>query len=173
MTVDSVGEIDDNDLDDKNEDGKEKVNVGAEHVKKTEALYCDLCITYFAIKEDEEGAIKRHCSSRSHLKSYLRYKEDQNLRLEAERVQRRQKDSSSSKEKKKDKDRDDSEKTEEKNANNENENENEGTEDKLWEDVDKDLGDLLNDVGRDVAEDEEEEEEDGSVLDINIERLVI
>lgn len=165
MTVDSIGEIDIGDGDIKEgEEGKEKINVGAEHVKKTEALYCDLCRYYIPLKEEEESVIKKHCATRSHLKAFVRYREDQSLRLEAERIQRKQKEA---KEKKKEA----AEKSSEVKKENGDENE-EGGEDKIWEDVDKDLGDLLREVGPD-GDHEDEDEEDGSVLNINIERLYI
>lgn len=46
--------------------------------------------------------------------------------------------------------------------------EKEGQENKLWEDVDKDLGDLLREV--EPHERDEDEEENDSVLNIDIER---
>lgn len=165
MTVDSVGEIDGHleEIEDKAEDEvkESKVNVGAEHVKKTEGFYCDLCRLFFACKEDEEAVLKKHCATRSHLKAFLRYKEDQNLRAEAERIQRRQKD-------KKDVKKEGGDKSEKDKDHENGEDNEEGGEDKLWEDVDKDLGDLLREVG---PEGHEDDEEDGSVLNINIERF--
>lgn len=102
MTVDSIGEVDDqNEIDDEqsekkddnlpHDDAKSKgeINVGNEHVKKVEVYYCELCRFYLPLNEDQAAALAKHCGTRSHLRSYLRYKENQSLRLAAEKVHRR------------------------------------------------------------------------------------
>lgn len=67
----------------------ENVNVGNEHVKKIEVLYCDLCRYYLPHLEDPEAALQKHCSTRNHLRAYLRYKENQSLKITAELIHRR------------------------------------------------------------------------------------
>lgn len=67
----------------------ESVNVGNEHVKKIEVLYCDLCRYYLPHLEDPEAALQKHCSTRNHLRAYLRYKENQSLKITAELIHRR------------------------------------------------------------------------------------
>lgn len=98
-TVDSVGDIDYvpiiNDLDEKEEiadngtASKANVLVGSEHVKKVEALYCEICHYFLPKHKDSEQALKKHCNVRTHLRNYLRFKEDETLRLAAEKVHRR------------------------------------------------------------------------------------
>ncbi|KAG4073646.1 hypothetical protein HA402_000870 [Bradysia odoriphaga] len=103
MTVDSIGDVDDQneneeDLLEKKEENsgtedikpKTEINVGNEHVKKVEVYYCELCRYYLPLTDDQTTALSKHCGSRSHLRSYLRYKENQNLRLAAEKIHRRQ-----------------------------------------------------------------------------------
>lgn len=68
---------------------KSEINVGNEHVKKVEVYYCDLCRFYLPLNDDQTSALSKHCGSRSHLRSYLRFKENQNLRLAAEKIHRR------------------------------------------------------------------------------------
>lgn len=91
--VDSVGDIDENENEDSDEKGEDTINpdinVGAEHVKRVEAFYCDLCHYYLPMNKDPEEALKKHCNIRSHLKNYLRHQEDQSLRLCAEKIHRR------------------------------------------------------------------------------------
>lgn len=98
MTVDSVGDVDGNDAEDANdvanndnadELNKEEVNVGSEHVKKVDAHYCELCRVYLPHQEDFETSLRRHCLNRSHLRAYLQFREDKNLRKTAEMVHRR------------------------------------------------------------------------------------
>lgn len=71
-----------------------EINVGVEHVQKMEVYFCDLCRYYLPVMEDIEGRIKRHCASRQHLRAYLRFKDDRDLRLEAERVHRKRQEKS-------------------------------------------------------------------------------
>lgn len=69
---------------------KTNINVGTEHIKKVEVFFCELCRLYLPCKGETEATIlKRHCSTRSHLKLYIRYKDDRSLRLEAERIHRK------------------------------------------------------------------------------------
>lgn len=102
MTVDSIGDVDDqNENEDEQTEKKEEnstiddikpkneINVGNEHVKKVEVYYCELCRFYLPLNDDQTAALAKHCGSRSHLRSYLRYKENQNLRLAAEKIHRR------------------------------------------------------------------------------------
>lgn len=93
-TVDSVGDVDGAQVE--CDEGSEKsskpnveINVGAEHVKRVEVNYCELCRYYLSRQEDYEVALKKHCSTRGHLRAFLRYKENQSLRMAAEQVQRR------------------------------------------------------------------------------------
>lgn len=116
MTVDSIGDVDcidigvddddtsneknNKDANDENTVGNgttiiksrssaQDVNVGNEHVKKVEVYYCELCRYYLPMKEEYEIALRKHCATRSHLRSYLRFKENQNLRAAAEKIHRR------------------------------------------------------------------------------------
>lgn len=82
---------------------KETINVGAEHVKKVEVHYCDLCRIYLSRYESPDRAIKQHCRGRMHLQRYVRYKEDKDLRRQAERIHRKSQEAKEAKEKEKDK----------------------------------------------------------------------
>lgn len=66
-----------------------EINVGNEHVKKIEVLYCELCRYYLPHLEDPVAALQKHCSTRNHLRAYLRYKENQSLKITAEMIHRR------------------------------------------------------------------------------------
>lgn len=103
-TVDSVGDVDDEDAGDlaekaaaaaqEEEIEDEDVNIGVEHVQKVEVFYCDLCRYYFPQKagaDDMEERLKRHCQSRAHLRSYLQFKDDELLRQDAERLAKKKK----------------------------------------------------------------------------------
>lgn len=113
MTVDSIGDVDGHTseeatavtgTDDHSSEKKEgvngdesahsskskaEINVGTEHMRKVEVYYCDLCRFYLPHNEEQEAALKKHCGTRSHLRSYLRYKGNQNLRLAAEKIHRK------------------------------------------------------------------------------------
>lgn len=198
MTVDSIGDVDDqneneDDQSEKKEENsatedirpKTEINVGNEHVKKVEVYYCELCRYYFPLTEDQTTALSKHCGSRSHLRSYLRYKENQNLRLAAEKIHRRQErqEREAKKEKaagkfysnckrrtevvwekyfvwclakavKADVEQEPNDSVKE---NNEDEND-DNVEDKIWADVDKDLGELLQEVGNIEENDNEDED---------------
>ncbi|KAJ6642966.1 Cip1-interacting zinc finger protein, partial [Pseudolycoriella hygida] len=175
MTVDSIGDVDDHNENDEEQserkdensatDGrkpKADINVGNEHVKKVEVYYCELCRFYLPLNDDQATALSKHCCSRSHLRAYLRYKENEDLRLAAEKIHRRhQQEREAKKEKaaaktaakaevkqegsdsikvKRDDEIDDS------------------VEDKIWADVDKDLGELLQEVGNIEENDNEDED---------------
>lgn len=217
MTVDSVGEIDE-DIDadmeallnetqtneENSEEGeeKERTPVGAEFIKEMKAFYCELCEHYSADKGTLEAYSKKHCLQRSHLKAYLRHKEEEKLAKKRKETKDKKKSEADKKEESDNKEKDDEEgeqeeeeeeveviedqdeegeeehETHEENGaedeeeeQNEEEHENEEKappEDKLWEDVDKDLGDLLREV--EPHERDEDEEENDSVLNIDIER---
>lgn len=68
---------------------RNEINVGNEHVKKIEVFYCELCRYYLPHLEDPEAALQKHCSTRNHLRAYLRYKENQSLKHTAELIHRR------------------------------------------------------------------------------------
>ncbi|XP_031632497.1 zinc finger protein on ecdysone puffs-like isoform X2 [Contarinia nasturtii] len=102
LIVDSVGDVnggefsfndesDENPIDVKSSDvtSRAEINVGNEHVKKVEVLYCELCRYYLPHLDDSEAALQKHCSTRNHLRAYLRYKENQSLKITAEMIHRR------------------------------------------------------------------------------------
>lgn len=62
--------------------------IGAEHCKKVEVYYCDLCRIYLPRLDDIERSLVLHCRSRNHLYLYVRYRDDQALRKRAERLHR-------------------------------------------------------------------------------------
>lgn len=102
LIVDSVGDVNGGDFS-LNEESDEnttvdakpadtsraEINVGNEHVKKVEVLYCELCRYYLPHLEDPDAALQKHCSTRNHLRAYLRYKENQSLKITAEMIHRR------------------------------------------------------------------------------------
>lgn len=103
LIVDSVGDVNGgefpfNDESDENatvdvkptvDTSRAEINVGNEHVKKIEVLYCELCRYYLPHLEDPDAALQKHCSTRNHLRAYLRYKENQSLKITAEMIHRR------------------------------------------------------------------------------------
>lgn len=103
-TVDEVGEDDDDDEEANKEEEKdeaeeeeeeeqvdsgEDINVGSEHVKTVEVGYCELCFSYVSHRGDQALNLKRHCASRSHLRYYIRYKDDLMLKEEAEALHKK------------------------------------------------------------------------------------
>lgn len=101
LIVDSVGDVNGGELS-LNEESDENtteikapettrgdINVGNEHVNKIEVLYCELCRYYLPHLEDPDAALQKHCSTRNHLRAYLRYKENQSLKITAELIHRR------------------------------------------------------------------------------------
>ncbi|KAK0181468.1 hypothetical protein PV327_003752 [Microctonus hyperodae] len=65
---------------------KQMIKVGAEYVKLVEAQFCELCKMYLPRNENIEKALAFHCSTRSHLKRYVRDNDDKALRRQAERI---------------------------------------------------------------------------------------
>lgn len=102
MTLDSVGDVDEeeespekkkekpesegpNDTE-KKPKSKQMIKVGAEYIKRIEVQFCELCKMYLPRSENSERAIALHCSTRSHLKRYVRDNDDKALRRQAERI---------------------------------------------------------------------------------------
>ncbi|XP_032688591.1 zinc finger CCCH domain-containing protein 13-like isoform X2 [Odontomachus brunneus] len=112
MTLDSVGDVDEDEgSNDKKKDkvegettseaekkskGKQMIKVGAEYIKRVEVQYCELCKIYLPRSENTERAVALHCSTRSHLKRYVRDNDDKALRRQAERIHLQSSSSSSS-----------------------------------------------------------------------------
>ncbi|CAG9796643.1 unnamed protein product [Diatraea saccharalis] len=168
MTLDSVGDVDEVEDDDSGGEKKEEsapkkpkveINIGSEHIKKMEVWWCELCRVYLPRLEpggaEEAEALRRHCRLRIHLGRYVQHRDTRTLRKHAERIHRQlhqqkeeEKEASAadeSGEKVK------QEKTETIEDTKKNENGSEavnmsGSEDKLWADVDKDIGELLREV---------------------------
>lgn len=128
------------------EDGeaKETVNVGIEQIRKIEAYYCDLCKMYLPRADESEmdGILSRHCSQKIHRKRYLRFKDEDQIKTEVqeEKDDKKENDDKVSEcdikvEDTLDKD------------------------DKLWADVDKDLGDILAEAQSGNKSSDEDEED--------------
>lgn len=145
MTLDSVGDVDDEESEKPNTDTKESINVGVDHVKKVEVYYCDLCRIYLSRHATPEREIKEHCRGRMHLQRYVRYKEVKDLRKQAERIHRKSQEAKEKKE-----GVEDDIKKEVKNE----------EDDKLWADVDKDLGEILAEVNAEGGNKSSDEDED-------------
>nr|XP_029725815.1 zinc finger protein on ecdysone puffs isoform X2 [Aedes albopictus] len=160
---DSVGRPGSDDEDDTDDE----TVIGGEHVKKVEVQYCDLCNMYLPRREDPEKMLAMHCKTRSHLKLYIREREDKKLRERAERIHKKKlSDAKAKKDAKKEKETSVSEadtsvkqEATEKKAGEEGEGKDATTDDQMWEVVDNDIGDLLREVGG-PGEDGEEEEDD-------------
>ncbi|XP_057339136.1 uncharacterized protein LOC130676698 isoform X3 [Microplitis mediator] len=105
MTLDSVGDVDaeedEESADKKKKDKpdtenpaetekkpkhKQMIKVGVEYIKTVEVQFCDLCKVYLPRNENSERALALHCSTRSHLKRYVRDNDDKALRRQAERI---------------------------------------------------------------------------------------
>ncbi|XP_076643722.1 uncharacterized protein LOC143353974 isoform X3 [Halictus rubicundus] len=102
MTLDSVGDVDEDEESpekkkekpeseganeaEKKPKSKQMIKVGAEYIKRVEVQFCELCKTYLPRSENNERAIALHCSTRSHLKRYVRDNDDKALRRQAERI---------------------------------------------------------------------------------------
>ncbi|XP_011645932.1 uncharacterized protein LOC105432700 isoform X2 [Pogonomyrmex barbatus] len=102
MTLDSVGDVDEDEESsekkkektegessseaEKKTKSKQMIKVGAEYIKRVEVQYCELCKSYLPRSENTERAIALHCSTRSHLKRYVRDNDDKALRRQAERI---------------------------------------------------------------------------------------
>lgn len=156
------------------------IYVGSEFVKEIQVKYCDLCQGYLP-REDGEAAVRKHCAKRSHLNNYLEHKEIERLRLAAVKIhQQEEKKRQIEKRKRAEKVTKDAasasaaskvanEKIEhaaEKSATSGGSGAEAGQEDdeeamdsKIWADVDKDLGELLQAVSSENANDDEDEED--------------
>lgn len=111
-------------------------------------------------KDDPEIALKKHCTMRSHLRAYVRYRDDRTLRKAAERIHKKHNESKQKDGKKVDET--DETKADDKKTKEPTEDGKDGSEvgdDKMWEDVDKDLGELLLEVGPSANNDDEDDED--------------
>ncbi|ETN64933.1 hypothetical protein AND_003302 [Anopheles darlingi] len=89
IRADSDDDDDDEDDDDDNGDELQMI-IGEEHVKKVEVQYCELCNIYLPRRMDsQEKVLRDHCKKRSHLKLYIRYRNDKKLREKAERIHKK------------------------------------------------------------------------------------
>uniref|UniRef100_A0A0C9R0F9 Pep_3 protein n=1 Tax=Fopius arisanus TaxID=64838 RepID=A0A0C9R0F9_9HYME len=102
MTLDSVGDVDaeegeelaekkkkdetSQEVEPKKAKTKQMIKVGAEYIKRVEVQFCELCKVYLPRNENSERAVALHCSTRSHLKRYVRDNDDKALRRQAERI---------------------------------------------------------------------------------------
>lgn len=199
LTVDSVGEIDDDIMDadvdailleaetaqkSTDEETRKRGLIGLDFIKEVEAFYCELCNHYSQKQGDDnlEEYTKKHCMQHSHVKHYLRHKEETEKKIKSEAGDDDEDeddlhgDEEDNTQLPKDTDEADAEEDIEMEAKDEDEEEEDyeaadGADtpgEKLWEEVDKDLGDLL--AARDHDDNGEEEDEDESVLNIDIER---
>lgn len=144
---------------------KREINVGSEYLKKVETLYCELCRIYLNHRDDPEKVLKDHCGVRSHLRAFLRQKEDRTVRKDA--VQKKESDEKKEKEvAEKSEEKEEEQVTDDTSSMTTTQNESETKvddlegDDKLWADVDKDLGDLLNEVQPEGEENDDEDDED-------------
>uniref|UniRef100_A0A6M2DTG6 Uncharacterized protein n=1 Tax=Xenopsylla cheopis TaxID=163159 RepID=A0A6M2DTG6_XENCH len=154
---------------------KTEINVGSEHVRKIEVYYCELCKMYLPRHEEPEAALKKHCRIRTHLQRYVRHRDDKELRKQAEKMHRKNQEAKEAKKKsdesgevtastpKKGKESNgvqDSAKKEsasKKKIENGSVGDEDENVDKLWEDVDKDLGDILREVEPTKSSDDEDD----------------
>lgn len=167
----------DDDEDESDDVDDDTVIIGAEHVKKVEVQYCDLCNMYLPRRDDPEKMLRAHCKNRAHLRLYIRQREDKKLRMRAERIHKKKLTDAKAKKaaKKGDKDTsvaseaDSSEKADsaaagaaksDKKSDDADKKEETTNEDQLWEVVDNDLGDLLREVSNPTEDAEEEEDEE-------------
>lgn len=117
------------------------VNIGVEQIRKVEVQYCDLCRIYLARGDEAamEKIIARHCKQLTHMQRYIRYKEDKEIEKRAQRLQRKE----AAERKAKAEAEAGATKKEDGAEGEKKEDEEETVDDKLWADVDKDLGDIL------------------------------
>ncbi|CAK1539970.1 unnamed protein product [Leptosia nina] len=183
MTLDSVGDVDEVEDDDSGAEKKEEekpkkakveINIGSEHIKKIEVWWCSLCRTYLPRAEagstEEAEAMRRHCRLRIHLRHYVQHRDTRTLRKQAERIHRQlhrhaeeEKENvteeTSEPKVKEEKIEANAEKNCEKMENGTDTMNASGNEEKLWADVDKDIGELLREVapkGNEASDDEED-----------------
>lgn len=79
----------DDDDDDDSDDAEGQTVIGSEHVNKVEVQFCDLCNMYLPRRDDPEKVLRTHCKTRSHLRLYIRNREDKKLRERAERIHKK------------------------------------------------------------------------------------
>lgn len=146
-TIDSVGDGDGS------EGGeKEEVNVGLEKIRKIEVHYCDLCKMYLPRGEENElsDILTKHCKQKVHSKRYARLKEKEDLEkkkaIKEEESSDVQMENGDEADEKGDDTKDDDD----------------AREDKIWADVDKDLGDILAEA-ESANKSSDEDEEDSHV----------
>jgi len=190
-TVDSVGEIDvdmiDADVDamvteaetalkSEDEETRKRALIGPDFIKTIEAFYCELCNHYSSKTDDVslEDYTKKHCLQHSHVKAFLRNKEETEKKNKAEEGDEEdhdedQKGGDDEAEGDEEIDGKIKEDDDEDYGDGDGEDGDETHDEKLWEEVDKDLGDLLAEV---EPLGQQEDEEDESVLNIDIERYV-
>uniref|UniRef100_A0A182NIG9 U1-type domain-containing protein n=1 Tax=Anopheles dirus TaxID=7168 RepID=A0A182NIG9_9DIPT len=87
---DDEEEEEDDEEDEENDDESQMI-IGAEHVKKVQVQYCDLCIMYLPRRPEnqQDRVLREHCKQRPHLKQYIRFRNDKKLREQAERIQKK------------------------------------------------------------------------------------
>ncbi|CAK1601993.1 unnamed protein product [Parnassius mnemosyne] len=181
MTLDSVGDVDEVEEDDSSGEKKDdatpkkpkvEINIGSEHIKKVEVWWCELCRVYLPRAEaggaEEAEALRRHCRLRVHLGRYVQHRDTRTLRRHAERIHRQlhqhKEDEKTDAGEENSEDKSKTEKTEPVNDKKNIENGTDvanasGSEDKLWADVDKDIGELLREVdpqGNEGSDDDED-----------------
>lgn len=61
---------------DEDDEEQSDVNVGGEHVKEVVVSFCELCHFYISHQRNSERAVKRHCTMRTHLRNFIKYKDD-------------------------------------------------------------------------------------------------
>ncbi|XP_045448175.1 zinc finger protein on ecdysone puffs [Melitaea cinxia] len=181
MTLDSVGDVDEVEDEDSGGEKKEEsstkkpkveINIGSEHIKKLEVWWCELCRVYLPRAEggsaEEAEALRRHCRLRVHLGRYVQHRDTRTLRRHAERIHRQlhqqKEDEKEAAAEETAENKNKVEKTEPATEKKNQENGADvvnasGSEDKLWADVDKDIGELLREVdpqGNEASDDEED-----------------
>ncbi|CAF4792023.1 unnamed protein product [Pieris macdunnoughi] len=180
MTLDSVGDVDEVEDEDSGTEKKDEekttkpkveMNIGSEHIKKIEVWWCSLCRTYLPRAEtgssEEAEALRRHCRLRIHLRHYVQHRDTRTLRKQAERIHRQLHRHAEVKKEIANEETSETSKQEKAESSGEKtvvENGNDsvnasGNEDKLWADVDKDIGELLREVdpeGNEASDDEED-----------------
>lgn len=160
-------------------DSKDQVTVGIEQIRKVEVYYCELCRMYLPrIEEaDVQRVLTKHCRMRIHMQQYVRYKEDKDLAKHAERLQRKENEEREKEEKndggvKKETELSEGETKEKTKGEEEKEktttgDDEDGGDDKMWADVDKDLGDILAEAesGNKSSDEDEDSRVDGERYD--------
>ncbi|KOB77989.1 Zinc finger protein on ecdysone puffs [Operophtera brumata] len=143
MTLDSVGDVDEVEDDDSGgekkdevspKEPKKEINIGSEHIKKMEVWYCELCRVY--LPRVESGGTEETDALRRHcrLRIHLgRYVQHRDTRTLRKHAERIHRQLHQQK----------------------------GSEDKLWADVDKDIGEFLREVDPQGTEDSADEEDLG------------